>query len=216
LFITALFNLICPRKVVRSKKKKDLSGKLLLAPSTKTANLRWIKYYTPEPVFFRLLLCKEINKTNDPKSCPCPEYKNTWANDILCKLGKKFAHLYFRYEQPKKVHKDARSCIVIFAKNNLKTDEIEQRLKNTVNYLGVQKENLDFHVIPFSFEKTSVVFGYRSKLKRNLKKCYASSNVDVKRNIEMKENDELMVLEINNNNANKEFSIGTIVEDRAS
>lgn len=212
----ALFNIICPRKMVRKTNKKDNSGKIKLEPSGKTANLRWIKYYTPESIFFRLLLCNESIKEADPKFCPCPEYKNIWANNIICKSGKKLAHIYFRYEQPQKVHVGTRSCIVIFLKNNQYPDELVQRLKSTVTQLGIGKEKFDFHVVQFCYEKISVNPINRNKLKKEIKNHYVDSRLKIRNRIQMNEKNDLMILEIDHNKEANEFSINPIIENRES
>jgi len=213
---TALFDAICPRCMIRKTDKKDDSGRIKLNPSKKTANLRWVNYNMREPVFLRLILCKENNKECEPKSCPCPVYKNMLAIKRICKSKEKMAHLYFRYENQKKINVGTRSCIVIFYKSNLNTDELVQRLKNTVKLLGIGKENFDFHVVPFCYEKISVFPSYRHKLKKEINSHYEGSRLKIEKNIQMNEKNELMILEIAHDNAAKEFSINTVVEDRES
>jgi hypothetical protein len=205
------FEIICPRCIIRKTDRKDDSGNLLLEPSKRTANLRWIKYNMREPVFIRLLLCKESIKASDPSFCPYPKYKNKWAIKRICKSKEKLAHIYFSYEHPKKVYAGTRSCIVIFSKNNQNADDFAERLKSTVTQLGIKGEKFDLHVIPFCYEKISVIPPYRHKLKREIKDRYEDSRLIIKNNILMNEKNDLMILKIDHNLEDKEFLINPIV-----
>jgi len=202
--------------MVRKTNKKDNSGRLKLVPFEKTANLRWINYYTPEPIFFRLLLCNENKKESDPNFCPCPEFKNIWANNKICKSGKKLAHIYFRYEQPKRVHIGTRSCIVIFAKYDQDTEELVQRLNNTVSILGIKNEKFDFHVVQFRYEKIYVNPPNRNKLKKEIRNHYVDSRPKIRNIIQMNKKNDLLILEIKHDKDANEFLITPIVEDRES
>jgi hypothetical protein len=208
---SSLPDTICPKIIVRKTDgKKDNSGNLMLKLSSKTANLRWIRYDVLEPILFRLLLCRE-NKI-DSRSCPYPDYDNHMAVKKICQLEEKLAHIYFRYEQPKKVDTNTPSCIVIFVRSNIQhTDEIAQRLKNTVTLLSIN-EKIVFHVINFSFEKITVHSLNRHKLKKIIKNCWPGSRLKVGKNIEMNKKNNRMVLEINHISETAEFSIKPGIE----
>ena len=213
---TALFEIICPRCIIRKTYKKDNSGDIILEPSEKTANLRWIKYNIPESVFLRLLLCKEYIKEDNPGACPCSRYKNKFAINRICKSPDKLAHFYFGYEKPEKAYKDTRSCIVLFIKNYIKPEELKQRLMNTIKQLNIGREKFIFHVVPFCYEKISLYPSSRYKIKNEINNLFAGALPKIKTNTQMNEKNELMVLEIGHDKKANEFTINTIVEDRES
>jgi len=213
---TALFENICPRKMVRKTDGKDNSGNFMLKPLKRTANLRIIKYCVPESIFFRMLLCKEYISAFDPDVCQCSEYKNEAAGEKICESGKKVAHIYFRFENQKKADEGPRSCIIIFFKAGKNPDELVQRLKDTVTQLGIGEEKFDFHVVPFCYEKITLNMLNRNKLNKEIKTCYVGSQLKIRDSIQMNENNDLMILKISHDKEVNEFLINPIVEDRES
>jgi len=208
----ALFDSICPRKMVRNTDNEDDSGDLKLKPFKRTANLRWIKYDIPEPVFLRLLLCKEGKRASDPEFCPYPEYKNDSADKKICESKGRLAHIYFGYEQPERIPTEMQSCIVIFSKNSSDTDELIQKLKTTVTQLGIGKEKFYFYVVPFHYEKDPINSLNRHKLKKDFKNQYAGSKIKIEDRIQMNEKNDSMTLKIGHDKEADEFLFTPTVE----
>ena len=200
---TAEFDNICPRCIVRNTDSEDDSGNLLIKLSKKTANLKRIEYNVPESIFLRLLLCKENKKASKPDDCPCPEYENKKANNIICKSKENLAHIYFGYEHPEKVCDGILNCIIIFSRNNLNTDELIQRLRATITQLGIEKENFCLYVIRYKFGNITVNKPNINKIKKN----YAYSKIYINPSINMDETNDRLILKIGQKPDTKYFSI---------
>jgi len=214
LVTTAVFENICPRSIIRNTgNSNDGSGKIILNSYKKTANLERIEYIIKESIFLHLLLCKENNKTSAPDVCLFP-YKNNNAGIIICESAKKFAHIYFGYEEPEKVRAGTRNCMVVFSKNNLDIDELAQRLENTVKQFGVKNEKYYFYVIQFNYGNCSLVKLNRNKVKTKIFNLYAGSRVRIKTSFKINEKDQVLILKIEHKPENIDFDITSILEKK--
>jgi hypothetical protein len=167
---------ICPEDIIRAIDKRDYSGTVELLPRPLltqknlkiTSDFEIIEYEVQEPVFFKLLLCKELNTEGKPQKCPYDKFRDVFNSPgkrivrivgnivsfimrnkvrITCRdEKKKLAHVYFGYETPDKV---TPNCIVIFVekKELYKPKNLVQKLENTITWLNIKKD-FDFHIVP--------------------------------------------------------------------
>jgi hypothetical protein len=177
-----LIDNICPINIIRATAKSAISGTVDLLPSPLTgtnlkitANFDNIKYEVPEPVFLKLLLCKEVNSKGNPHLCPYNMYRDAHNNGVVrftCRDEKnELAHVYFGYERP---NTGIPNCIVIFIENDelRYPGNLSNKLVNTITWLKTT-EDFDFYVVPFDYKNPLEISTHKRNLIKVLQKIFS-------------------------------------------
>jgi hypothetical protein len=140
---------VCPEIIIRTAgpRDEDFSPSVItLSASSNVANLKNIVCNVLEPVLLRLLVCKEEKSVEKPDDCPYPDHKNHDAVRLACgETMTKLAQIYIRHD---KINPKARSCLIVFIKGSYlsKTDEVMERLQNSVKWLNIAEEKPYFYI----------------------------------------------------------------------
>jgi hypothetical protein len=135
--------------IVRSARPKDkeFSPSIInLLSSKNVANLERIECNVLEPILLRLLACKDEKLLETSDDCPYPDHKNSGAVKLVCNTSEdKLAHIYIRNE---KTGAESRSYVIIFVEGNYlsETDELMERLQNSVSWLDIAHERPYFYI----------------------------------------------------------------------
>jgi hypothetical protein len=153
---------ICPEILIWAAAPKGESfspSTINLLASSHVANLKRIICNVPEPVLLRLLVCKDEKDLEASDDCPYPEHKNREAVKLACnEASGKMAQIYIRHD---KINRKARSCLIIFIEgyNLNKTDELLERLQNSVTWLGIAQERPYFYIFCYGYPMNQVAIG---------------------------------------------------------
>jgi hypothetical protein len=121
------------------------------------------------------LVCKDEKDLEASDDCPYPKYKNSEAVTLACKnAGGKLAQIYIRHAT---INQKARSCLIIFIEgyNLNKTDELLERLQNSVRWLDIAQEKPCFYIFCYGQPLAQVAIGdLRKKIDRRLKEVFSN------------------------------------------
>jgi hypothetical protein len=143
---------LCPKMIVRAAASKDdrFSPNIIeLLPTENIANLEKIECNVLEPVLLRLLVCKDEKSVEFSDICPYPKHKNQDAVKLVCdNSGLRLAQIYIRLEREKS---KSRSCLILFVEGQYlaKTDELIERMKNSVSWLDIEDEKPYFYIFHY-------------------------------------------------------------------
>lgn len=170
-------NIICPANIIRAIPilKEIFPSTIELLPSygivkNLTAHFKKIEFKVDKAVFYRRLLCRDINIERTPDECPYLKYQDKNAKIRTCSdAPQDMAHIYFQYEKGA-----SPCCIIMFVGKSQLCDApgIGQRFTNTLAWLGIT-EKPDFRVIHPELNNHDInTTAYRRRLEKEMKgKC---------------------------------------------
>jgi hypothetical protein len=173
---------ICPRMIVRSTVPNDREfnpNTIELLPSKNVANLEKIVCNVLEPVLLRLLVCKDEKSGETSDDCPYPEHKNREAVKLACNNSEaKLAQIYIRHDR---INAQSRSCVIVFVEGQYlsKTDELLERLQNSVSWLDIANERPYFYI--FHYDQPAFQLTANNSCKRinaKMKKLFTGYSQD--------------------------------------
>jgi len=150
----------CPGAISLSQ---NSNNPLILQGNTAMPKLKWIEVKNIiGAIDFKLLACIRV------KPLECLRFSNNGAK--LCEQNlKNYAHIHYREAS---LGVDIKHYLVVFIEFDISPAALSYRLKNTINWLNIDKEKTFFHIVKYQKVLVPRIADLQSVYDKELKKCF--------------------------------------------